>query len=117
MIRSIVLNETNFKTIMHHIHKLKEHRYVGRSGIAITLTNDSNVNACKALDHLIDMRLFREEKQVWIEKALVMRIWLGTTNSCAENILEQLHELLDAVSQNTKAPLSAPATHAVQTVC
>jgi hypothetical protein len=26
MIRTIVLNDTNFKTIMHHIHKLKEHR-------------------------------------------------------------------------------------------
>jgi hypothetical protein len=27
MIRRIVLNDTNFRTIMHHIHKLKEHRY------------------------------------------------------------------------------------------
>jgi len=26
MIRTIVLNDTNFRTIMHHIHKLKEHR-------------------------------------------------------------------------------------------
>lgn len=28
MVRTIVLNDTNFKTIMHHIHKLKEHKYV-----------------------------------------------------------------------------------------
>jgi hypothetical protein len=28
MIRTIVLNDTNFKTIMHYIHKLKEHRCV-----------------------------------------------------------------------------------------
>jgi hypothetical protein len=28
MVRTIVLNDTNFKTIMHHIHKLKESRYV-----------------------------------------------------------------------------------------
>jgi hypothetical protein len=28
MVRTIVLNDTNFKTIMHHIHKLKKSRYV-----------------------------------------------------------------------------------------
>jgi hypothetical protein len=28
MIRTIVLNDTNFRTIMHHIHKLKDYRYV-----------------------------------------------------------------------------------------
>lgn len=27
MIRTIVLNDTNFKTIIHHIHKLKDLRY------------------------------------------------------------------------------------------
>jgi hypothetical protein len=26
IIRSIVLNDTNFKTIMHHIHRLKDSR-------------------------------------------------------------------------------------------
>jgi hypothetical protein len=77
---------------------------------------DSNATACKILDDLIDIRLFREENQVWIEKAIVMRIWLGTTNSLAENTLEQLQELLDAVRQSTKGSFSAPATHAAQTV-
>ena len=28
MIRTIVLNENNFKTLIHHIHKLKDLRYV-----------------------------------------------------------------------------------------
>lgn len=80
------------------------------------LTDDSNATACKILDDLIDIRLFREENQVWIEKAVVMRIWLGTTNSLAENIIEQLQELFEVVSRNTKASFSAPATHAAQTV-
>ncbi|KAF1835983.1 SPO22-domain-containing protein [Decorospora gaudefroyi] len=101
MIRIVVLNDTNFKTIMHHINKLKEH---------------SNVTACKALDDLIDTRLFREENQTWIEKAVITRIWIGTTNNFAENTLEQLHELFDTLEQSPKVTLSAPATHAAQTL-
>ncbi|KAF1940662.1 SPO22-domain-containing protein [Clathrospora elynae] len=101
MINTVLLNDTNFKTIMHHIHKLKD---------------QSNVTACKALDDLIDIRLFREENQTWIEKAVITRIWIGTTNSFAEKALEQLQELFDTVGQNSKAPLSAPATHAAQTL-
>jgi hypothetical protein len=81
-----------------------------------SLIIDSNVTACKALDDLIDIRLFREENQTWIEKAIITRIWIGTTNSVSENALEQLQELFDTVAQNSKVPLSAPATHAAQTV-
>jgi hypothetical protein len=80
------------------------------------LINDSNVTACKVIDDLIDIRLFREENQAWIEKAVITRIWMGTTNSLSENVLEQLQELFDAVSRNSQAALSAPATHAAQTV-
>lgn len=72
--------------------------------------------ACKALDGLIDTRLFREENQSWIEKAVITRIWISTTNSPSENTLEQIQELLDTVSQHSETTLSAPATHAAQTV-
>ncbi|KAI4712219.1 hypothetical protein J4E89_002485 [Alternaria sp. Ai002NY15] len=101
MIRTIVLNDTNFKTIMNYIHKLKEH---------------SNVTACKVLDDLIDIRLFREENQSWIEKAVITRIWIGINNNLSENSLEQLRDLFDTVVQNSKVSLSAPATHAAQTL-
>jgi hypothetical protein len=47
---------------------------------------------------------------------VVTRIWITTTNMTADDNLEQLQELLDLVSQNSKDPLSAPATHAAQTV-
>ncbi|KAH7075854.1 meiosis protein SPO22/ZIP4 like-domain-containing protein [Paraphoma chrysanthemicola] len=101
MVRTIVLNDTNFKTIMHHVHKLKE---------------SSNTTACKVLDDLIEMRLFQEENQTWLEKAVIMRLWVATTTQLADNVLQQLQDLLDTVSQNTKGPLSAPATHAAQTL-
>ncbi|KAH7090298.1 meiosis protein SPO22/ZIP4 like-domain-containing protein [Paraphoma chrysanthemicola] len=101
MVRTIVLNDTNFKTIMHHVHKLKE---------------SSNTTACKVLDDLIEMRLFQEENQAWLEKAVIMRLWVATTTQLADNVLQQLEDLLDTISQNTKGPLSAPATHAAQTL-
>lgn len=101
MMRSVVLNDTNFRTIMHHIHRLKDH---------------SNVSACQILDDLIDVRLFREENQTWIEKAVITRIWISTGNALAENLLDQLTKLFDNVLQNSKTSLSAPATHAAQTL-
>lgn len=72
--------------------------------------------ACRALDDLIELRLFREENQDWIEKAVVARVWTGTTKDCTENTIGQFQTIFDAVQQNSKTPLSAPATHATQTV-
>jgi hypothetical protein len=80
------------------------------------LTISSSLTACKLIDELIELRLFREEKEAWTEKAVITRIWISCTTHAAENILEQLHELFDTVSQNLKGSLSAPATHAAQTV-
>jgi hypothetical protein len=82
----------------------------------LALSHDSNATAGKILDDLIESRLFREENQAWIEKAMITRIWIGTTNSYADNILHQLQELLDRVSQHLQIALSAPATHAAQVV-
>lgn len=81
-----------------------------------SLTTHSCVTASKALEDLIDIRLFREENQQWLEKAIITRIWISTTNSISENTLEQLQSLFDVVSQNSRTALSAPATHAAQTV-
>lgn len=101
---------------MHHVHKLKEHRCVPHCDRIIIADDRSNTTACKILDDLIHVRLFQEENQTWLEKAVMMRIWIATTTNLADNVLEQLQELLDAVTQNTKGPFSAPATHAAQTV-
>jgi hypothetical protein len=84
--------------------------------VSPSLIFSSNITASKALDDLIDIRLFREENQTWIEKAVITRIWVGTTNSVSDNSIEQLQELFDTVAQNSKLSLSAPATHAAQTV-
>lgn len=45
-----------------------------------------------------------------------MRTWITCTTLVMEGKLSQLRELLDEVAKNTKAPFSAQATHAAQTV-
>jgi len=80
------------------------------------LINYSNVTARRALDDMIHIRLLGEENQTWTEKAVITRVWIDSSDSISENILEQLQDLFDTVLQNSKAPLSAPATHAAQTV-
>lgn len=72
--------------------------------------------ACKALDDLLKNRLIREENGPWIEKAVITQIWLSTSNIHAENALEQLQQILDMVLQESGTSLSAPATHAAQTL-
>ncbi|KAF2689190.1 SPO22-domain-containing protein [Lentithecium fluviatile CBS 122367] len=101
MIRSVMLNEKNFKTIMHHIHKLKDH---------------SSHTSCKLIDELIELRLFRDEKEAWVEKAVITRVWISCTTHVAEDTLDQLQELFDSVTRNMKGPFSAQATHAAQTL-
>ncbi|KAI0588960.1 SPO22 domain-containing protein [Pyrenophora tritici-repentis] len=80
------------------------------------LTICSNVTACRALDDMIDIRLFREENQNWIEKAVITRVWFGSSDGISENTLEQLQALFDTVLQNSNVTFTAPATHAAQTL-
>lgn len=62
------------------------------------------------------IRLFREEKEPWIEKSVITRIWLSTSDAHAESALEQLQQTFDTVLQESNFSLSAPATHAAQTL-
>ncbi|KAJ4356283.1 sporulation-specific protein 22 [Didymosphaeria variabile] len=101
VIRFVVLNERNVKTILHHVHKLKDH---------------NTVTSCKVIDELICTRLFREEKAAWIEKAVITRIWITCTTHVAEGTLYQLLGLFDEVLRNVQAPFSAQVTHAAQTL-
>ncbi|KAF4535794.1 Tetratricopeptide-like helical protein [Lasiodiplodia theobromae] len=99
MIRSIVLTDTNFKTIMHHAHIIK---------------GKSPELACKALDKLLHDKLFQHENPQWIEKVTVTQIWI-LANSGDDQPSEFLTDLLNIVLQNSR-PFDAPATHASQTI-
>jgi hypothetical protein len=117
MIRTVVLNEINFKTLIHHIHKLKDLKYLLiTQSLRSVLTLSSSVYACRALDELLKSRLTRDEHGPWIEKVVITRIWIYTSNAHAGNALEQLQETFNFLEQESSFSLSAPATHAAQTL-
>lgn len=51
-----------------------------------------------------------------MEKAVVVRVWLGTSDAPAGHSLEQLQQAMDFVMQDPNFSLPAPATHAAQTL-
>ena len=58
----------------------------------------------------------REENVLWIEKAVVIRVWLSTGRPSLDDSLQQLQQVLGAVVQDGDFSISAPATHAAQTL-
>lgn len=103
MIRSIVLTRENFKTLMHHLHKLRK--------LSPKLT-------CKALDELLAFRLVENGKEEWIECATIMRIWITTSQGkrSSDEAINELTEVLDCVKRSIKNPFNGPAAHAAQTL-
>lgn len=97
MFKSIHLTKSNFKTIMHHMHKLK----------------DLDVNlAIQALDQLIAIRLVTNEEGAWLERAVVTRLWMTALTFLPS--LEPLRIILDAMMDQGHPGLTAPAAHASQ---
>ena len=86
------------------------------SSSRVELSVSSSVYASKALDDLLQHRLMREENEQWIEKAIVIRVWLSTSGPSIGDSLQQLQQVFDAVLQDGGFSLSAPATHAAQTL-
>ncbi|KAL5345161.1 sporulation-specific protein 22 [Pseudogymnoascus australis] len=101
MIRTVVMTDGNFKLIMHHIRKL----------------NDKGPSlACNILDSFLQSRLFEAGNEEWIEKALVNRMWMSTNSRDSPEVLKSARAVLEVVGSNMSKPLSASATHAVQTL-
>lgn len=101
MIRSIVLTQENFKTLMHHLHKLRK--------------LNANIT-CKALDELLSLRLLANRKAEWIERATITRIWITASQDTGDEAITELTALLDSVLRGINNPFSASATHASQTL-
>ncbi|KAI9746950.1 MAG: hypothetical protein M4579_007554, partial [Chaenotheca gracillima] len=93
------LSDLTFKTLMRHIHKLKE---------------GSPTLACEMLQELLTTRLVDAENQEWIEQALITRIWISTTIDESADSVESLQSLLTSLFSDLTKPLSAASIHAAQ---
>ncbi len=99
IIRTVHLTDTNVKTILHHVHKLK----VRSPQMAHTV-----------LAVFLSERLLSAEQPKWLEKALVTIIWNCTTSTGTLDIHNSLGELFDSLAAASSMPLSPSATHAAQ---
>ena len=101
LVHTAHITDTNIKTILHHVHKLR-----GRSPpMAHTI-----------LVSLLSERLLAGEEPRFLEKALITIIWNCTTSPDFVGSLKLLGELLDTLADGSIRALSASATHAAQTV-
>jgi tetratricopeptide (TPR) repeat protein len=99
IIRTVLLNGSNFKLIMHHIRKL----------------NDKSPSlACNILDEFLQSRIFQSENKEWVESVLVNRIWLATGQRDGPDVLSSVQNVLECVASNTGSKISSSATHAAQ---
>jgi hypothetical protein len=101
MILSATLNTENFKLIMFHIRKLN---------------HQSPRMALKALDELMKLRMLKGEKEEWVEKVLITRLYMTVGQREGADNLVLLGELFTVVVDNIKQPISSSATLAAHTV-
>lgn len=101
MIRTIILNDGNFKLIMFHIRKL----------------NDKSPSlASKALDDFLTLRVIEEDQDEWFGKALVTRLWIASGQRENPDSLAQIEDLFSTIVVNSRKPASPAATLAAHTV-
>lgn len=100
--RTVHLTDSNLKTTLHHVHKLR-------------LRNPRMAHI--SLETLLSERLIDAEEPVWMEKALITMIWNCTSSTTMADGLELLRNVLDALFSNSGKAISPSATHAAQVVC
>ncbi|TID24359.1 SPO22-domain-containing protein [Venturia nashicola] len=101
MLRTVPLTRTNFKTIMHHIHKLKK--------LSLSL-------AAKILEEFLYGRLYDGDKEEYVEKAGMMWLWIITQDPRLDTQSKVLADALRHIYDGTQKPFSPAATHAAQTL-
>jgi hypothetical protein len=101
MTRALLLNDSNFSLIMFHIRKL----------------NDKSPSlASKALEDLMRVRVLKMDREDWIEKVLITRLWISVSQRDSPEALQPLDEFFSMVATNVRQPVSPGATLAAHTV-
>lgn len=102
MISIVQFTEATFKIIIGKIHVL-----VSKKSIRL---------ACKCLDELLTKRILILERDDWIERTFVTRLWVTVQDQFSEDdaILPALKNLLDSMVKKLAKPFTPKATHAAQ---
>lgn len=101
MIKSFNFAEEHFKFVLHH---------------ARWLHNRSASLGCSVMDDLIATKILPSEKSEWIERVLVLRVFMATSQGgIAEDCIE-LGDLLAKVKKSLSEPIQPVAATAAQSV-
>jgi hypothetical protein len=93
-------SDTHFKWIMHHVKKLHER---------------NKKLASRILDEFLVSKIITGNKVEWLERAVVLRVWM-TTQSADPEDLSGIDELLTEVHQTIDSSLQPVAAVAAQSV-
>lgn len=72
--------------------------------------------ACKALDEFLTSRLYSAERQEWVEKAFITRLWISLGDPVSGGNIDEIRHVLESLSANQQKSLSPAAGHAAQIV-
>lgn len=101
MIKTIEMNESSFKLIVHHLRKLDE-------------KNSIFAGAC--LDEFLTTCVFPSQREHWIDKAIILRTDMAVREGSLGSI-QALEAVLDQVQPSKGEPLSVNTAAGIQTVC
>ena len=101
-VRTVYLTDSSLKIILHLVGKLK--------------TRDTHM-AYQVLISLLSERLLASETNSWIEKAVIMIVWIFPVSKYRANDWEMLKEAFDLLVAKPGLAFTSSATHAAQIVC
>ena len=101
IVRTVHLTDTNVKTILHHVHKVRLRNPLMAHRVLVTLLSEILLGA---------------EETKWIEKVVITIVWNCTNSTDFSDVLTLLSEVFDALTNGTAKALSLHATHAAQIV-
>ena len=101
LVRTVHMTESNFKTVLHHVHVLRSR---------------STTLAHYILETLLSERLNEAKRSEQMEKVFVTIVWNLTTSTKSANDVERLRRIFNTRQSQAAIPLSASATHAIQIV-
>lgn len=81
-----------------------------------TLRDRNEFLACGLLDEFIKLHVLPSANTAWINKAVVKRVWMATTQSTDSASLEPLNELMEKTHDGLSGPLTPDAAGAIHSV-
>jgi hypothetical protein len=101
MIHSSSLAPLSFKLLLHRARRLFDRDVI---------------LSCAVLDELLSTKLITSDQVEWIERAIVLRIWMITSKPCTSEWIDRAMRLFSNIQTHIAEPLKGQPTLAAQSV-